>query len=126
MYNVFPGIYLLLKQKEPETTYKINLTRSKLVESCFTVKNFCDEQCGHSNEPKSEINGNRGHKTIVLSVWILRAIYLQQEVRGIVDEHHQGTHAHIICTVWERDEENGGDVVNDLLFEVLHNREKTI
>lgn len=68
MYNVFPGIYLLLKQKEPETTYKINLTRSKLVESCFTVKNFCDEQCGHSNEPKSEINGNRGHKTIVLSV----------------------------------------------------------
>lgn len=67
MFNEFPGIYLLLKQKEPETTYEINLTRSKLVESCLTVKNFCDEHCGNSNEQKSEINGNQGHKITVLS-----------------------------------------------------------
>lgn len=51
------------------------------------------------------------------------AIYLQQEVRGVVDEHHQGPHSYIIRTVRECDEENGGDVMNDLLFEVLHNQE---
>lgn len=47
-------------------------------------------------------------------------VYLQQEVRGVVYEHHQGSHTHKVSAVRERDEENGGDVMNNLLFEVLH------
>lgn len=56
------------------------------------------------------------------SLWV---VYLQQEVGGVVYEHHQGSHAHKVSAVGERDEENGGDVVNDLLFEVLHETNTT-
>lgn len=52
--------------------------------------------------------------------------YLEKEVRRIVHQHHQSANPHIVGTVGETDEEYGGDVMNDLLLEVLeHTREHT-
>lgn len=52
--------------------------------------------------------------------------YLQEEVRGVVHQHHQSANPHKVGTVGETDEEYGGDVMNHLLLEILeHTHEHT-
>lgn len=45
--------------------------------------------------------------------------YLQQEVRGVVDEHHQGPDPNVVGAVRETQQEDGGEVMDDLFFEIL-------
>ncbi len=45
--------------------------------------------------------------------------YLQQEVRGVVDEHHQGPDPNVVGAVRETQQEDGGKVMDDLFFEIL-------
>ncbi len=45
--------------------------------------------------------------------------YLQQEVRGVVDEHHQGPDPDVVGAVRETQQEDGGEVMDNLFFEIL-------
>ena len=55
------------------------------------------------------------------------AFYLQQEVRGVVYQHHQRANPDEVGTVGEGDEEYCGDVMDHLLLEVLNtHRDHTV
>lgn len=45
--------------------------------------------------------------------------HLKKEIRWVVHEHHQRTHANVVGTIRETKQENGGKVMHDLFFEIL-------
>lgn len=45
--------------------------------------------------------------------------YLQQDIRGVVQQHDQRADANVIDAVGETEQEDGGQVVNHLLFKIL-------
>lgn len=45
--------------------------------------------------------------------------YLEEEIRGVVDEHHQGADPNVVGAIRETQQENSGKVVDDLFFEIL-------
>lgn len=45
--------------------------------------------------------------------------YLQKEVRRVMYKHHQRTNPHIVGTVGETNKKYGGDVMDNLLLEIL-------
>ncbi len=49
--------------------------------------------------------------------------YLQQEVRGVVDEHHQRPDPDVVGAVRETQQEDGGEVMDNLFFEILKQNE---
>lgn len=51
--------------------------------------------------------------------------YLQQEVRWIVQQHHNCTNPNVVVTVGEANQWDGSNVMNDLLFEVLQATDMT-
>lgn len=51
--------------------------------------------------------------------------YLQQEVGWIVQQHHNCTNPNVVVTVGEANQWDGGNVMNDLLFEVLQATDMT-
>lgn len=51
--------------------------------------------------------------------------YLEKEVRGVMHQHHQSANSHIVGTVGETNKENGGNVMNYLLLEILEDTETT-
>lgn len=48
-----------------------------------------------------------------------RSVYLQQEVRRVVDQHHQGPDPNVVRAVRETQQEDSGEVMDDLFFEIL-------
>lgn len=53
------------------------------------------------------------------SVWE----YLEQDVRGVMKQHDQGADANVVGTVGEAEQENGGQMVDDLFFKILANQQ---
>ena len=45
--------------------------------------------------------------------------YLEQDVRGVMKQHHQSANANVVSTVGETEQEDGGQMVNHLFFEIL-------
>lgn len=45
--------------------------------------------------------------------------YLEQDVRGVMKQHDQGADAKVVGTVGETEQEDGGQMVDDLFFKVL-------
>lgn len=45
--------------------------------------------------------------------------YLEQDVRGVMKQHHQSADANVVSTVGETEQEDGGQMVNHLFFEIL-------
>lgn len=48
-----------------------------------------------------------------------RDSHLQQDVRGVVEQHDQGADADVVGTVGETEQEDGGQMVDHLLFKIL-------
>lgn len=45
--------------------------------------------------------------------------YLEQDVGGVVKQHHQGADANVVGTVGEAEQEDGGQMVDHLFFKIL-------
>lgn len=52
-----------------------------------------------------------------------RATYLQQEVRGIMDAHHQASYSHHVVDVRKADETHCSQVMDEHDEEVLHGKD---
>lgn len=48
--------------------------------------------------------------------------YLENNVGGVVNQHHQSAHPHIVGNVGETDENYGGNMMNYLLPEILKHK----
>lgn len=45
--------------------------------------------------------------------------YLEEEIRGVVDEHHQGADPNVVGAIRETQQEYSSKMVDDLFFEIL-------